>query len=793
MDILAQIGLETKKDWCFYPVGTDSAVLVGIKRKKGQPITVPERIGKLTVRGIDDPFRPGRIGDAFSALDEKHQLAVKKKLENYQLLSRVDLSLLPTTVEYIGHIYLNLSSKSRAIIPSHIHYIRSMYLNALTYELALPASLRYLGKTEGCNLVRLDYSAPAGTTPPQLRLSDYLGYEVEEVFQIGTGAFALCPRLSTLNLGDHIEKIGEDAMPPYSPQPKDFLFNPRQVYSLHLPRQLHQIDSDAFHAAVVTELRYPEDLSESLRRKKLTFQCVKNLTISDLGAVEQYIQLLAKGEDPEHFPDKCLYHLIRCAQYITIPQVLRRIPDGLFSKSQNLLQVNIGTKKESNSNPFLTLNEGVEEIGNEAFYGCDRLRLNPFPNSLRRIGDRAFTGCDPLALPLSEGLTHIGAQAFAGCHKLKTISLPTTLTYLAPDAFHNCPNLRLTPENLEQLSRFPEAQEPMVSAWEQKVEAFMEAGNKYLFRKNVTMADKQAAYEQYRQALELNPRHMSTLYMLDQLLLSCQVPHGITAMELGRLKYFLQQQGCLDTLGWLDGTLSMLDNICIILSDPDDIITQRLVYGLNCDQGAAAGLLEFLLDAVEKHPKITSTARYTLRCITGQLVCSPTRNKDTITEEWFRAQVARHNQLLGLAHHQAEKYNVISRLTSENLMEHFHKAMALPNETGFYDAEFWLELARTFNPKVRIPEAFTKIQDRLRAAEESRKWRAKMDALVFPPEPLLPTPSYTSRRDEEEEARLNELVSEYWAEQAAKQAAAEIESLWGDLADIGFWDDTSWQ
>lgn len=57
----------------------------------------------------------------------------------------------------------------------------------------------------------------------------------------------------------------------------------------------------------------------------------------------------------------------------------------------------------------------------------------------------------------------------------------------------------------------------------------------------------------------------------------------------------------------------------------------------------------------------------------------------------------------------------------------------------------------------------------------------------------IPTPSCSSRRDEEEEARLNDLVSEYRAEQAAKQAAAEIESLWGDLADMGFWDDTSWQ
>ena len=67
-----------------------------------------------------------------------------------------------------------------------------------------------------------------------------------------------------------------------------------------------------------------------------------------------------------------------------------------------------------------------------------------------------------------------------------------------------------------------------------------------------------------------------------------------------------------------------------------------------------------------------------------------------------------------------------------------------------------------------------------------------MQAIVFPPEPVLPTPS-CSYRDEEEERRLNDLVSDYWAEQAAKQAAAEIEDLWAELDSSGFWDDTSWQ
>ena len=133
----------------------------------------------------------------------------------------------------------------------------------------------------------------------------------------------------------------------------------------------------------------------------------------------------------------------------------------------------------------------------------------------------------------------------------------------------------------------------------------------------------------------------------------------------------------------------------------------------------------------------------------------------------------------------------VKMLRSENLLCSFREAMALQNDDGFYDAELWLELARAFNPNVQIPEKFTEMQSRCQEKEKAQKWQTKMKTFVFPPEPCFSAPSFS--RYDASSYEMNEIVSEYWAGVAARKEAEEIESLWCDLADCGFWDDTSWQ
>lgn len=90
----------------------------------------------------------------------------------------------------------------------------------------------------------------------------------------------------------------------------------------------------------------------------------------------------------------------------------------------------------------MILLDGIEEIGEGAFYGCSKLRQAIFPDSLKRIEDNAFNACASLitaALPSS--LERIGAYTFAGTG-LKAVSIPRGLFQLGEGAFSGCRSLR---------------------------------------------------------------------------------------------------------------------------------------------------------------------------------------------------------------------------------------------------------------------------------------------------------------------------------------------------------------
>lgn len=93
--------------------------------------------------------------------------------------------------------------------------------------------------------------------------------------------------------------------------------------------------------------------------------------------------------------------------------------------------------------PYLqkvTIEDGITEIGNNAFKSCGMLREVNFPaSSLRKIGYNAFWGCNELtSLTLPEGLNTIDYSAFWGCSGVNSITMPSSLTNIAQNAFWGC-------------------------------------------------------------------------------------------------------------------------------------------------------------------------------------------------------------------------------------------------------------------------------------------------------------------------------------------------------------------
>ena len=112
----------------------------------------------------------------------------------------------------------------------------------------------------------------------------------------------------------------------------------------------------------------------------------------------------------------------------------------------------------------LLITDGLTNIGNNAFSGCDNLTIFgnagsyaetycnsnriPFvpidqpdfvlPESLLRIEEEGFTGLGMVNVKCPDSLRSIGNRAFSDCRKLKCIYIPESTIQIAGDAFEGC-------------------------------------------------------------------------------------------------------------------------------------------------------------------------------------------------------------------------------------------------------------------------------------------------------------------------------------------------------------------
>ncbi|GMH55361.1 hypothetical protein TL16_g01891 [Triparma laevis f. inornata] len=93
--------------------------------------------------------------------------------------------------------------------------------------------------------------------------------------------------------------------------------------------------------------------------------------------------------------------------------------------------------------------EGVESIGDDAFYGCSSLNIVSFPTTLKPIGKHSFqenTSLENVDL-LNTNLQKLGDCAFAYCSELKSISIPDLLQTIGAVVFMG--SSKLVPSNID--------------------------------------------------------------------------------------------------------------------------------------------------------------------------------------------------------------------------------------------------------------------------------------------------------------------------------------------------------
>lgn len=185
---------------------------------------------------------------------------------------------------------------------------------------------------------------------------------------------------------------------------------------------------------------------ESYRCHKLA---LNDITFPKTKLTSVYSESTKQKENKMVLPAHLLSNITGKIKTVSIPEGYDRIADGAFSnedKQSVLENVNlpkgltlIGKNAFQGCNYIksIELNEGLENIGEKAFYGTS-LESVKFPSSLKIINDCAFANCHIYNLKFNAGLKYIGNSAFAlsNEHTEKVLEIPASVIYIGPYAFN---------------------------------------------------------------------------------------------------------------------------------------------------------------------------------------------------------------------------------------------------------------------------------------------------------------------------------------------------------------------
>lgn len=88
----------------------------------------------------------------------------------------------------------------------------------------------------------------------------------------------------------------------------------------------------------------------------------------------------------------------------------------------------------ANGKGVIAFDAPVTEIGDEAFYGCNRVDNFALPSCVQSIGNRSFYDCNALAsISLGKSLSLCGEYAFEGCFNLTTVHISDLAAWCAID------------------------------------------------------------------------------------------------------------------------------------------------------------------------------------------------------------------------------------------------------------------------------------------------------------------------------------------------------------------------
>ncbi len=134
------------------------------------------------------------------------------------------------------------------------------------------------------------------------------------------------------------------------------------------------------------------------------------------------------------------YEIPDDAESVIIPEGTVQIGYEAFSTYCAATSTNLKTSWKNLKK--VTLPEGIQVLGDSAFYGCFALENINFPQSLIRYGSMALSGTGIRSISFSENVVEIGGMCLEGCKNLEEINLPKNNAKVSDNIILYCSNIK---------------------------------------------------------------------------------------------------------------------------------------------------------------------------------------------------------------------------------------------------------------------------------------------------------------------------------------------------------------
>lgn len=249
----------------------------------------------------------------------------------------------------------------------------------------------------------------------------------KSVKTIGEFAFASTDKIKTLNIGDNVTAIIENA------------FMASKVQYVKIGKGLKDIEGNVFGVCEkLKSVSVSKDNKKFSSKSGILYNKDKTVLIN--------------------------YPINKTEKSYTVSKTVKTIGANAFSSNQHLKKIVIG--------------DNVTKIGVSAFAYCDNLASISTPKKLTSIGEYAYSCTAIKSVKLPKTVTKLGYGAYSGCSKLssvditstgikkicqstfsdtaiKSIKIPKTVTTIEDSAFAFTPLKSVTiPSNVKSLGKF---------------------------------------------------------------------------------------------------------------------------------------------------------------------------------------------------------------------------------------------------------------------------------------------------------------------------------------------------